>query len=330
MPVPWARSGSGFSQLFDAFVIALAREMPVKTIADLLNIGDDRIWRVLEHYVPAARAQENFSDVTAVGIDETASLRGHNYITLFHDLNVGRLLFACEGRDADTVRAFAKDLREHGGDPDLVTAACIDMSKSYIAGVGRHLPGAAITFDRFHVIQLANAALEEVRRAEVREKPALKNSRWMWLKDKHSWTKRQIHQHHELSRMHLKTGLAFRLKETLRDIFMTATTREEAEAQLSTWFRWARRSKLAPFKKLAMTLKAYWDGILNGFDSALSNGSVEAINGLIQAAKARARGYRKPRNLILMAYLIAGNLSHLPASPHIIHRIGSPAVWRPS
>lgn len=316
VPVPWARSGSGFSQLFDAFVIALAREMPVKTIADLLNIGDDRIWRVLEHYVPAARAQEDFSDVTAVGIDETASRRGHNYITLFHDLNLGRLLFACEGRDADTVRAFAKDLREHGGDPDLVTAACIDMSKSYIAGVGRHLPEAAITFDRFHVIQLANAALEEVRRAEVRENPALKNSRWMWLKDKHSWTKRQIHQHHELSRMHLKTGRAFRLKETLRDIFMTATTREEAEAQLSAWFRWARRSKLSPFKKLAMTLKAHWDGILNGFDSALSNGSVEAINGLVQAAKARARGYRKPRNLILIAYLIAGNLSHLPASPY--------------
>ena len=226
-------------------------------------------------------------------LDETSARRGHNYITVFHDLDVGRLLFACEGRDADTVKTFAEDLRAHGGDPDAISAACIDMSRSYIAGVGRHLPNAAITFDRFHVIQLANAALEEVRRSEVREKPALKNSRWMWLKDKNSWTKRQIHQHHELSRMHLKTGRAFRLKETLRDIFMTTTTREEADEQLSSWFRWARRSKLAPFKRLALTLKAHWDGILNGFDSALSNGSVEAINGLIQAAKARARGYRK-------------------------------------
>ena len=78
----------------------------------------------------------------------------------------------------------------------------------------------------------------------------------------------------------------------------------------------ARRSKLAPFKKLALTLKSHWDGILNGFDSALNNGSVEAINGLIQAAKARARGYRKPRNLMLMAYLIAAKLSHLPTSPY--------------
>lgn len=314
--VPWARSGSGFSQLFDAFVIALAREMPVKTIADFLEVGDDRIWRVLDHYVPAARELEDFSEVTAVGMDETAARRGHDYITLFHDLEAGRLLFACEGRNAGTVKSFAEDLRTHGGDPDAITAACIDMSRAYIAGVGRHLPNAAVTFDRFHVIQLANAALEEVRRAEVRSTPALKHSRWMWLKDKHSWTKPQIAQHHQLSRMHLKTGRAFRMKETLRDIFATATTRAEAEEQLTAWFRWARRSKLAPFKKLALTLKAHWDGILNSFDSALSNGAVEAINGLIQAAKARARGYRKPRNLILMAYLIAGKLSHLPASPY--------------
>ena len=80
----------------------------------------------------------------------------------------GRLLFACEGRDAGTVKTFAEDIRDHGGDPDAVTAACIDMSRAYIAGVGRHLPNAAVTFDRFHVVQLANAALEEVRRAEVR------------------------------------------------------------------------------------------------------------------------------------------------------------------
>jgi transposase len=322
VPVPWARSGSGFSQLFHAFVIALARGMPVKTNADLLGIGDDRIWRVLEHYVPAARAEEAFSDVTAVEIDETASRRGRNYITLFHNLTAGRLLFACEGRNTDTVQAFAKDLREHGGDPDLVTAACIDMSRAYIAGVGRHLPEAAITFDRFHVIQLANAALEEVWRVEVREKPALKNSRWMWLKDKHSWTRRQIHQHHELSRKRLKTGRAFRRKETLRDIFMAATKHEEAEAQRSAWFRWARRSKLAAFKKLAMTLKAHWDGILNGFDSALSNGSVEAINGLLQAAKARAKGYRGARRLVNVAYLIARNLSPLQTSRYTITSVG--------
>ena len=316
VPVPWARSGSGLSQLFEAFVIALARLMPVKAVADLLETGDDRIWRVLDHYVPKARELEDFGGVTRVGIDETASRRGHTYITLFHDLDERRLLFACEGRDADTVKTFTEDFRAHGGAPEAVTAACIDMSRSYIAGVTRHLPQADITFDPFHIIQLANAALEEVRRAEVRSEPALRRSRWMWLKDKAKWTKKQIIQHHELSRMRLKTGRAYRLKEVLRDILATSQSKQEAEQRLQAWYQWARRCGLEPFKKLALTLKRHWQGILNGFDSNLSNGGVEAINGLIQAAKARARGYRKPRNLIIMAYLIAGRLSRLPASPY--------------
>jgi len=314
--VPWARSGAGFTQLFDAFIIALVREMPVKAVADLLDVGDDRIWRVVTHYVEAARAEEDFSTVTAVGIDETAARRGHAYITLVHDLEARRLLFACAGRDQGTVARFVEDLEAHGGDTGSITAACIDMSRSYIAGVGKHLPEAEITFDRFHVVKLANEALEEVRRAEVRTEPVLKRSRWMWLKDKHQWTKTQIAQHHDLSRRRLKTARAFRMKEELRDIFAQADGKTEAMQLLTAWLSWATRSRLAPFYNLARTINAHWDGILNGFDSRLSNGSVEAINGLIQAAKARARGYRTTRNFINMAYLVAGRLKNLPASPY--------------
>lgn len=314
--VPWARSGSGFTQLFDAFVIALVREMPVQAVADLLDVGDDRIWRVVTHYVEAARAEEDFSAVTAVGIDETAARRGHDYITLVHDLRARRLLFACDGRDQDTVARFVGDLAEHGGEAGRITAACIDMSRAYIAGVGKHLPNAAITVDRFHVVKLANEALEEVRRAEVRSEPVLERSRWMWLKDKHSWTKTQIAQHHDLSRRKLKTARAFRLKEELRDIFATAGNKAEAAALLTAWRSWAKRSRLGPFRKLAATITTHWDGILNAFDSGLTNGGVEAINGLIQVAKARARGYRTTRNFINVAYLVAGNFTNLPASPY--------------
>ena len=77
---------------------------------------------------------------------------------------------------------------------------------------------------------------------------------------------------------------------------------------------------LAPFKRLAATLKTHLQGLLNAFDSGLSNGRVEGINSLIQAAKARARGYRTTRSLITIAYLIAGNLVHLPVSPYVRQR----------
>lgn len=166
------------------------------------------------------------------------------------------------------------------------------------------------------VIQLANAAVDEVRRAEVREEPILKHSRWTWLKDKNSWSERHITTFHSLSRLRLKTARAWRLKEPLREIFSEASSQAEAEEQLSRWYTWARRCRLAPFKRLALTLKAHWQGVLNAFDSRLNNGGVEGLNSLIQAAKARARGYRTARNLITIAYLIGAKLRHLPASPY--------------
>ena len=326
VPVPWAREGSGFTQLFEALVVTLCAQMPVQAVARHLCVGDDAVWRVLHHYVDTARAQEDFSEVTAVGIDETAARRGQNYISVFHDLGAHRrVLFACPGHDQNTVACFVDDLAAHGGDANRIEAACIDMSKAYIAGVGKYLPNAEITFDGFHVIQLANTAVDEVRRAEVREKPVLKHTRWVWLKDGWRWTRRQLDTFHTLSRTQLKTARAWRLKNALRELYAQAPSREVAEAELTRWYSWARRCRLEPFKRLALTIKAHWNGILNAFDSRLNNGGVEATNGLIQAAKARARGYRTARALITMTYLIGARLTRLPASPYTTTSRATPA-----
>ena len=94
VPVPWARPGSGFSLLMEALLVVLAKQMPVRAVAQLMGLHDGQIWRVLDHYVEAARQREDFSSVQSVGLDETASRRGHNYISLFHDLAQKRLLFA--------------------------------------------------------------------------------------------------------------------------------------------------------------------------------------------------------------------------------------------
>lgn len=314
--VPWARSGSGFSQLFEALVITLCQQMPVRQVAAHLGIGDDPLWRILNYYVGAAREAEDFGEVRAVGIDETAARRGQNYITVFQDLRARRLLFACEGRSQRTVERFVRDLREHGGTPEAVEAVCIDMSKAYISGVQHHLPEAAITFDRFHLVQLANQAVDEVRRAEVRYEPELKRTRWIWLKDAGKQPLKPFSELYYLSRTRLKTARAWRLKEALRELLASSRDREDAEAALKRWYSWARRCRLEPFKRLALTFKEHWQGILNGFDSRISNGSVEGMNAKIQAAKARARGFRTTRNLITVCYLIGSQLTHLPASPY--------------
>jgi transposase len=145
--------------------------------------------------------------------------------------------------------------------------------------------------------------------------PVLKRCRYLWLKDQQDWNRRPLRQYVDLRRLNLKSHRAYRIKESLREIFRLAHPREEAEALLTRWYGWARRCRLEPMEDFAKTVKTHWDGILNAFDSKLTNGRVEAAKAQIQAAKAKARGYGTVRHLITIADLVAGKLTHLPSCP---------------
>lgn len=308
VPVPWARAGSGFTLLFEALVMALVREMPVKAAAALLGEHDTRIWRVIDHYIQSARAQADYSDVRRVGMDETSARRGQDYISLFFDMDQRRLLFGTAGCDHETVKAFTEDLKSHNGAPENITDACLDMSKAFIKGVNKALPNAVITFDPFHLIKHMNDALSQVRAEEARCYPEMmKGSRYAFLKNPENLTEKQDETLHRLCGYRLKTARAYLIKLALQDVYF-APTRKDAEVLLKAWYNWAIRSQIEPVRAVAKTVKNHWSGILSWFDSKLSNGFLEATNGLIQAAKRRARGYRSTKNLINMAYLIAGKL----------------------
>jgi transposase len=179
--VPWARPDSGFTLLFEALIMAVVSAMPVKAVARMVGEHDTRLWRVVHHYVDQARARIDASDVTQVAIDETAARRGHDYITLFVDIDQARVLFAAEGKDAKTVGAFAADLTAHGGDPEAIEEVCVDMSPAFIKGVAENLPNAAITFDKFHAVKIVNDAVDQVRRIEQKRQGLLRGTRYIWL-----------------------------------------------------------------------------------------------------------------------------------------------------
>ncbi len=312
--VPWARAGSGFSLVLEAFVIALCQAMPVAHVARLVGVSDDRIWRVLKHHVAQARAKEDHSTVRRIGVDETSTRRGQRYLTLFHDADQRRLLFATPGCNARTFDAFGADLQAHGGDPKAITDISMDMSQGFQSGAARTCPQARITFDPFHVVALASAALDQVRRAEARHGPDLKGSRWALLKSPSNWNREQINTMHWLQRSGLQTARAWRLKEALRAIYQCSDP-IVAEQLLRRWIRWARRSRLAAFKRIGATFRDHLTGIIEHFRSGLSNGFVEAMNAQIQAAKARAKGYATTENMIAIAYLLCAKLRHLPRNP---------------
>lgn len=242
LPVPWAREGSGFTLLFEALSLSLCREMPVRQAANQLRVAPKRLWRRVRHYVEVARAKDDMSCVRYVGIDETSVKRGHEYITVVHDLEAKRLLFATPGRDHATLQAFAQDMRAHGGDPLAIEHACIDMSAAYAKGIDQSLPNARISYDRFHVVALANAAMDEVRREEMRSsaaavreavgaqsKKTLRQLLWGMRKNPVSWTRAQFEAMHWLQRSNLKSARAWRLKQALRLVYRDAAASNSEE-----------------------------------------------------------------------------------------------------
>ena len=311
--VPWARPDSGFTLLFEALVMTMISAMPVKAVARIVGEHDTRLWRMVHHYVDAARARADASGVTRLAIDETAARRGQDYITLFVDIDQARVLFATEGNDAETVAAFADDLTEHGGDPETISEVCIDMSAAYIKGVGESLPEAEITFDKFHAVKIINDAVEKVRRAEQKSQSLLRGTRYIWLRNPANLSARQRATLEGLPTRHLKTARAYQIRLAFQDLYNQPSVQDGADF-LKKWYFWATHSKLDPIIDAARTVKRHWNGILRWFDSKIANGLIEGINSVVQAAKAKARGYRTTRNLKAMVYLIAGKLDmQLPA-----------------
>lgn len=306
--VPWARPGSGFTLLFEALIMVLVREMPVAQVAELLGVPDTRLWRTIRHHVADARKNVDMSEVQRVGMDETASRRGHNYISLFFDMDASQLLYATPGKGKETVEEFSKDLTAHRGKPKSILQVCCDMSPAYISGVGKQFPQAEITFDRFHIMKVVNDAVDQVRREETATQPILKKTRYIWLKNPGNLTARQKTTLDSLAGLHLKTARAYQIRLTLQELFRQPT-RHEGEKFLKRWYFWATHSRLPPIVAAAKTIKNHWNGVLNWFDSQLTSGLVEGFNSLLQAAKARARGYRTNENFITMAYLIGGQLN---------------------
>lgn len=306
--LPWARPGSGFTLLFEALLLEFAPHMPVAAIARMVGEHDTRVWRVLEHYVARARAGLDFSDVTRVGVDETSARRGQDYVSVFMDLAAPRVMFATEGRDAATVARFGEDLTAHGGDAGQVDSVCCDMSPAFIRGVAEHLPDAEITFDRYHVIQALNAAVDEVRKAERRDSPELAGSKYLWLKRPERLSERQAETLAWLTRpsSRLATARAYRWRWDFEGFYDQPP--ELAKAYLARWCRGASRSRLEPITKFVRMIDRHWDGIVQWHLTKVSNGILEGTNSLIQAAKRKARGYRNKQKMITIIYLIAGRL----------------------
>src|SRR5665213_522665 len=182
------------------------------------------------------------------------------------------------------------------------------MSKAYSSGVEASLPHAAVTFDKFHVVSLVNNAVEHVRRLEQKTCPQLAGSRYVWLKNPANLNTRQWEKFHalDIANSHLKTARAYRIRLVFQELYNQPDA--TAQSYLHRWYFWATHSRLQPVIDVAKTIRRHQRGILRWFQSRINNGILEGINSLVQAAKAKARGYRSDRNLATIIDLIAAKL----------------------
>jgi transposase len=313
--VPWARAGSRFTLLFEQAALILVREMPVAPAARFMGITDKRLWRILQHYVARAVGGLDLGAVRAVGLDETASKRGHNYVTVFIDMDRADkpVIFATPGKGKACVAAFRAFLLGHGGEPTHIAEVVCDMSPALLAALATSFPKATVTVDWFHVVQIFTTAVDQVRKAEARSRQLPKAIRWALLRaGDANLTDDQRIALAELETGGFATAAAYRAKEMLRWI-RRADTPQAARWRITRFINHITlsldpTSLLDPVRRALGTVATHAERIIQRWKSSHSNARLEALNGIFQAARARARGYRNTATYITIIYLLAAPL----------------------
>lgn len=324
--IPWAKPNGGFTLLMEAYLLTLAKVLPVAEVSRQTGVSEDRIWHLIRTRVDAAWKETDWSSLERLGVDETSTRKGHKYGTVFIEIEgvetsrghgaakAARLLLFTPGKDKETFSEFAAELERRDVAASQIQEIAMDMSKAFIAGAEEHFPEAQRCFDRFHVMKLCGEATDKVRKEVARENGGLpKGAMWALRGNPENLKEEQRQLRAEICKEHVKIARCLSIREFLADMW-NYQTREDAEDHLNSVISWCSRSRLEPFVKLGRTLKRHRDGILGYFKNYTTSAAIEAVNGLLQLARSRARGYRTFRNFQAMAYWIAGKLIiHEPA-----------------
>lgn len=314
---PWAGKLSGFTLLFEALVLLLCQQMTFAAAARLVGVSRHRVAALCERYVELALAQTDLSAVRELAIDETSRARGHDDITLAADATERRVIAVAEGRGADSIAQLTTELQSRHCPAEQITSVSIDMSPAFIRGCAEHLPNARVTFDKFHVIGHANAAVDRMRRIEQRSDKSLKGMRWSLLKNRASLKPEAAADLDALiARMAtVRTARAWVYKEQLRQILARKQI-NVARDMLKHWCTCVMRSKVEPMKEVAAMVRRHLEGIVAWAQTRQTNGFLEALNGLFQSAKRRARGFTRFTTIRTVIFLIAGKLDFVVINPH--------------
>jgi transposase len=306
--VPWAGVKSRFTELFEKWAIqVLLLTKSQSRTAKLLRLSGDQVHDIMHRAVDRGLARRELGEIVHVSVDEKSFQKGHDYATVVCDVKGKRVVEVTRGRNEKAAKKAFGTLPK----PESVKTVTLDMSEAFKNGAADSLPGADLIHDRFHVAMMLSRAVDSVRRAEVKARPELRGSRYVWLKNPENLTDKQKLRFDELVGIELKTGEAYALKQVFRGFF-EHDSEEEALQFFEDWTKEVAERKLSPLKKVAATLTKNLRGLLNYIKWKLNNGYAEAVNGLIQEIKTAARGFRKFENFRIAILFFHGKLDLNP------------------
>jgi transposase len=305
--VPWARAGSCYTRDFEDVVAWLAQQMAKTPIAGLLRIAWDTVGRIVERVIADRLDHTRLSGLVAIGVDEISYRRHHRYLTTVVDHQAGAIVWCAPGRNRATLAEFFDEL---GDRKTSIRAVSIDMSGGYEKAIRDAVPTAEIAFDPFHVVRLAQRAVDQVRRDEwnAHERSHtptgrwIKGTRWSLLKAPEKQSINQLAILAEVQQANRALYRGFLLKEELRLLYQLDDPRL-APAHLDAWLAWASRSQLRPFIRLARTIRRHRAGVLAAIRLGLSNGRLEGLNSRIRLISHRSFGFHSAAPLIALVYL---------------------------
>lgn len=314
--VAWAEDRSRFTALFEALAIRLLQETTVSGLAALMGLSWDEAAAIQRRAVARGLSRRAAEPLRFVGVDETSFAKRHEYVTVVADLERSRVVWVGDHRRRHTLGEYWSTVPE--AERARVEEVVMDMWDPYIAATRVALPAGAekIVFDRFHVVQHLNQAVDQVRRAEQRElhqrgDRRLKKTRYLWLKGRQRRTPEEELAIAELRASGLKVGRAWALKEAALKLWDYASP-GWARRYFRRWYFWATHCRLPAMIRVARMMKHYLPGIVAYLRHRHTNALTEALNSKIQEIKYRARGYRNRGNFRLAILFHCGKLDMNP------------------
>ena len=321
--VPWCDGKNQLTTTYRWFLAGWARRLSWKATAEAFGTTWQNVFRSVKHAVSWGLAHRDLSGIEAIGVDEVQWQKGHKYLTLVYQIDSGckRLLWIGQHRTMKTLLRFFRMFGKARS--RKLKFICSDMWQPYLAVIAKKAAQAVHVLDRFHIMQKMNKAIDEVRAGEARQMKAdgyeevLKHSRWCLLKRPENLTDNQVVKLKELLKYNLRAVRAYLLKEDFQR-FWEYVHPGWAAKFLDQWCTRTMRSRLEPMKKVARSLRAHRELILNWFRAkgTISAGVVEGLNNKVKLTTRKSYGFRTYEAIETTLY---HNLGALP-EPEFTHR----------